>query len=82
VRRLRASPATPGNAVVLSIDIRLQALVEDLFGDRRGALVALDPRNGEILAFVSNPRSTRTCSSTASTSTTGEPSTSRRTSRS
>ncbi len=55
VRRLRASPATPGNALVLSIDIRLQALVEDLFGDRRGALVALDPRNGEILAFVSKP---------------------------
>ena len=44
-----SSPATPGNALVLSIDIRLQALVEELFGDRRGALVAIDPRNGEIL---------------------------------
>jgi penicillin-binding protein 2 len=55
VRRLRASPATPGNALVLSIDIRLQALVEELFGERRGAFVALDPRNGEILAFVSKP---------------------------
>jgi penicillin-binding protein 2 len=55
VRRLRASPATPGNALILSIDIRLQALVEELFGDRRGALVAIDPRNGEILAFVSKP---------------------------
>jgi penicillin-binding protein 2 len=33
----------------------LQALVEQLFGDRRGALVALDPRNGEVLAFVSKP---------------------------
>ena len=40
---------------MLSIDIRLQALVEDLFGDRRGALVAIDPRNGEVLAFVSKP---------------------------
>jgi penicillin-binding protein 2 len=40
---------------VLSIDIRLQALVEELFGDRRGALVAIDPRNGEVLAFVSKP---------------------------
>jgi penicillin-binding protein 2 len=40
---------------VLSIDIRLQALVEEMFGDRRGALVALDPRNGEVLAFVSKP---------------------------
>jgi penicillin-binding protein 2 len=55
VRRLRSSPATPGNALVLSIDIRLQALVEELFGERRGALVAIDPRNGEILAFVSKP---------------------------
>lgn len=55
VRRLKSNPATPGNKVVLSIDIRLQALVEQLFGDRRGALVALDPRNGEVLAFVSKP---------------------------
>ena len=55
VRRLRSSPATPGNALVMSIDIRLQAMVEELFGDRRGALVAIDPRNGEILAFVSKP---------------------------
>ena len=55
VRRLKSNPATPGNALVMSIDIRLQALVEDLFGDRRGALVAIDPRNGEVLAFVSKP---------------------------
>ncbi|MBX9794761.1 MAG: penicillin-binding protein 2 [Burkholderiaceae bacterium] len=55
VRRLHSNPATPGNTVVLSIDIRLQALVETLFGDRRGALVAIDPRNGEVLAFVSKP---------------------------
>ena len=55
VRRLDSKPATPGNALVMSIDIRLQALVENLFGDRRGALVAIDPRNGEILAFVSKP---------------------------
>ena len=55
VRRLKSHPATPGNALVMSIDIRLQALVESLFGDRRGALVAIDPRNGEVLAFVSKP---------------------------
>ena len=55
VRRLQSSPATPGNTLTLSIDIRLQALVEELFGERRGALVAIDPRNGEILAFVSKP---------------------------
>jgi len=55
VRRLKSHPATPGNTLVLSIDIKLQALVEQLFGDRRGALVAIDPRSGEVLAFVSKP---------------------------
>ncbi len=55
VRRLRSSPATPGNTVVLSIDIKLQALVEQLYGNRRGALVAIDPQSGELLAFVSKP---------------------------
>lgn len=55
VRRLKSSPPTPGNKLVMSVDIRLQALVEELFGDRRGALVAMDPRNGEVLAFVSKP---------------------------
>ena len=55
VRRLKVHPATPGNTLVLAIDIKLQALVEQLFGDRRGALVAIDPRNGEVLAFVSKP---------------------------
>jgi penicillin-binding protein 2 len=55
VRLLRSEPATPGNTVRLSIDIKLQSLVEELFGKRRGALVAIDPRNGEVLAFVSQP---------------------------
>jgi penicillin-binding protein 2 len=55
VRRLNSHPPTPGDKLVLSIDIRLQALVEQLFGDRRGALVAIDPRSGELLAFVSKP---------------------------
>jgi penicillin-binding protein 2 len=55
VRQLASKPATPGNTLQLSIDIRLQALVEELYGNRRGALVAIDPRNGEVLAFVSKP---------------------------
>lgn len=55
IRRLSSSPATPGHTVVLSIDIQLQKLVEDLYGQRRGALVAMDPRTGEVLAFVSKP---------------------------
>ncbi len=55
VRRLNSRPATSGDTVVLSLDIGLQKLVEDVYGERRGALVALDPRNGEVLAMVSKP---------------------------
>ena len=55
VRKLATSPATPGDTVILSIDIKLQHLVEEMFGARRGALVAIDPKTGEVLAFVSKP---------------------------
>ena len=55
VRKLASNPATPGNTAMLSIDIKLQKLVEDMFGERRGALVAMDPNTGEVLAFVSKP---------------------------
>ena len=55
VRKLATSPATPGRTVMLSLDIKLQKLVEDMFGNRRGALVALDPQTGDVLAFVSKP---------------------------
>ena len=55
VRKLASNPSTPGNTVKLSIDIKLQKMVEDLFGERRGALVAIEPKTGEVLAFVSKP---------------------------
>ncbi|MFC6282402.1 MULTISPECIES: penicillin-binding protein 2 [Polaromonas] len=55
VRKLATNPATPGHTVMLSLDIKLQKLVEDMFGERRGALVALDPKTGDVLAFVSKP---------------------------
>ena len=55
VRKLATSPATPGDTVMLSIDIKLQHLIEQMFGDRRGALVAIDPKTGDVLAFVSKP---------------------------
>jgi penicillin-binding protein 2 len=55
VRRLSRQAASPGDTVMLSIDIKLQKLVEDMFGERRGALVAIDPKTGEVLAFVSKP---------------------------
>jgi penicillin-binding protein 2 len=54
-RSLSSHLATPGQNVVLSIDIHLQKMIEDLFGNRRGALVAMDPQTGEVLAFVSKP---------------------------
>ncbi|WP_315124958.1 penicillin-binding protein 2 [Comamonas antarctica] len=55
VRKLGSRAATPGDSLVLSLDIRLQRMVEQLYGNRRGALVAIDPRNGEVLAMVSRP---------------------------
>ena len=55
VRKLASKPATPGRTVMLSIDIKLQNLIEQMYGDRRGALVAIDPKTGEVLAFVSKP---------------------------
>ncbi len=55
VRTLSRTSANPGNNLILSIDIELQKIVEDAFGDRRGAFVAIDPTTGEILAYVSKP---------------------------
>lgn len=45
----------PGDDVYLTIDIRLQQLAEDLLGEEAGAIVALDPTNGEVLALASRP---------------------------
>ena len=55
VRSLARRPAQPGSNLVLSIDMKLQRLVEEWFGDRRGALVAIEPATGEVIAFVSKP---------------------------
>ncbi|MBW6493462.1 MAG: penicillin-binding protein 2 [Burkholderiaceae bacterium] len=55
VRTLSRTPPKPGDNLVLSIDIHLQKLLEDLYGDRKGALVAIEPATGEVLAFVSRP---------------------------
>ncbi|HGG59156.1 MAG TPA: penicillin-binding protein 2, partial [Gammaproteobacteria bacterium] len=55
LRVLEEEPPLPGNNLRLTIDVRLQALGEKLIGKERGALVALDPRNGEVLALVSMP---------------------------
>ena len=55
VRVISRSPPVSGNTLVLSIDAKLQEIAEEAFGAYRGALVAIDPTNGEILAFVSRP---------------------------
>ena len=55
VRLLSRTPPTSGSNLVLKLDAGLQALAFKAFGDRRGALVALDPQSGGVLAFVSKP---------------------------
>src|SRR5690606_14883680 len=55
VRTLSRKPPVPGSNLVLSIDIRLQKLAEELYGERRGALVAIEPKTGDVLAMVSRP---------------------------
>jgi penicillin-binding protein 2 len=55
VRMLSRTPPSSGNTLVLSIDAKLQEIAEQSFGNYRGALVAIDPNNGEVLAFVSKP---------------------------
>ncbi|NER80333.1 MAG: penicillin-binding protein 2, partial [Leptolyngbya sp. SIO1D8] len=48
-------PAISGSDVQLTIDLELQKLAETALGNRKGAIVAMDPRTGEILAMVSRP---------------------------
>lgn len=55
VRTLDRTPATPGHNLILSVDIGLQKLIEEEFGNRRGAAVAIEPSTGDVLAFVSMP---------------------------
>lgn len=55
VRALSRVPARVGRNVVLSVDMTLQGLIEEWFAGRRGALVAIEPATGEIIAFVSVP---------------------------
>ncbi len=55
VRNLSRTAPTAGNNLILSVDIELQKIVEKAFGDRRGALVAIEPETGDILAYVSMP---------------------------
>src|SRR5438874_13458299 len=53
--KLQEEPYIGGNDLVTTIDLDLQRAAEDAVGGQMGAVVALDPRTGEILALVSKP---------------------------
>lgn len=55
VRVLSRSAPIPGNNLTLTLDAKLQQVAEQAFGKRRGALVAIEPSTGGILALVSMP---------------------------
>ena len=55
MRVLRHTDAVPGKNIVLSLDIQLQEAAEEALGDRRGSIIAIDPKTGEVLAMVSKP---------------------------
>lgn len=55
LRVLDRAPPQAGQNLYLNLDARLQALAEQELGRRKGAVIALDPRNGAVLAFVSTP---------------------------
>jgi len=55
IRNLSRTAPVQGNNLTLTLDTRLQEMAEKAFGDRRGALVAIEPATGGILALVSTP---------------------------
>src|SRR6267143_990041 len=55
VGRLDETPAVPGRQIRLTVDVDLQIAAEEAMAGKNGAIVAMDPRNGEILAMASRP---------------------------
>ncbi|MBW8900968.1 MAG: penicillin-binding protein 2, partial [Massilia sp.] len=55
IRTLSRTPPVPGSNLILSIDIELQKVIEEAFGNYRGALIAIEPSTGDVLAYVSRP---------------------------
>ncbi|BBN60256.1 penicillin-binding protein 2 [Hydrogenovibrio marinus] len=55
IRKLETEPATPGKDIQLTIDIRLQKFIEEYLGNKKAAVVVIEPKTGEILAYVSSP---------------------------
>ena len=55
IRKLETKAPVAGNDITLSLDYGLQTIAQEQLDGRRGAIVAIDPMNGDVLAFVSNP---------------------------
>ena len=55
VRVLGFRPARDGKDVQLTLDLKAQKIVEDVLGERKGAVVVIDPYSGEIIAISSSP---------------------------
>jgi len=55
VKPLDEKPAEPGKPLKLTVDVDLQIAAEEALGDKNGAIVAMDPHTGEVLAMVSRP---------------------------
>ncbi|MCB1958953.1 MAG: penicillin-binding protein 2 [Rhodocyclaceae bacterium] len=55
VRVLDRNTAVPGHSLILTVDVKLQQVAANAFAGRRGAMVAIDPRSGGVLAQVSSP---------------------------
>ena len=55
IKPLRNVEPFPGNNLILTIDLELQKVAEEAFQDKNGALIAMDPKTGRILAMVSRP---------------------------
>lgn len=55
IRVLEETQPTPGDDLFLTIDSKLQAIADEAMGDYRGAVVAIQPKTGEVLAMLSTP---------------------------
>ena len=62
MRTLARSAPVAGSNLTLTVDAELQRIAEQAFGDRKGALIAIEPATGGILALVAVPNYDPTCS--------------------
>ncbi|GAA0364515.1 penicillin-binding protein 2 [Bowmanella denitrificans] len=55
IRTLEFQPPTPGEDIILNVDVKLQRVIQGLMQGYRGSVVVIDPNNGAVLALYSNP---------------------------